>query len=144
MRHEWRSKMAEADLACQALHAEVATLAHRIDKLNTDCAPTAEQVRKLIVTRRSRSDVLGKHLFADPAWDILLEAYATELEHQRVSIGALCAAAGVPASVALRWVRTLENEGLLLRNQEADDQADGRIELSPKGSSAMTSLLSNV
>lgn len=80
-------------------------------------------VRDLLKSRRARDRFFDPELFADPAWDILLELYAAELGQQRTSVSALCAAAAVPATTALRWIKTLEKNGLLVRT---DDPMDGR------------------
>ncbi len=80
-------------------------------------------VRDLLKSRRARDEFFDSNLFADPAWDILLELYAAELGHQRISVSALCEAAAVPATTALRWIKSLEKKGLLVRR---DDPMDGR------------------
>jgi hypothetical protein len=43
-----------------------------------------------------REQFFGPDLFADPAWDILLDLYAARLEQQRVAVSSLCIAAAVP------------------------------------------------
>lgn len=91
----------------------------------------AGMVRAIIRARRLREQFFGPDLFADPAWDILLDLFAARLEAQRVAVSSLCIAAAVPATTALRWIKTLTDSGLLVR---AADPQDGRrvyIELSP-------------
>ena len=63
-------------------------------------------------------------LFADPAWDILLELYLARLEQRRVSISSLCIASAVPATTALRHIRTLVEKNLILREP---NPFDGRV-----------------
>jgi hypothetical protein len=92
----------------------------------------AGQVRAIIRARRLRDQYFGGDLFADPAWDILLDLFAARLERRKVAVSSLCIAAAVPATTALRWIKTLTDLGLLVR---AADPQDGRrvyIELSPK------------
>ena len=84
---------------------------------------TAGQVRDLLRARRIRADFLPGDLFADPAWDMLLDLLAARLEQERVSVSSLCIAAAVPPTTALRWIRTLTDKGLVER--QADPQ-DGR------------------
>ncbi len=84
---------------------------------------TAQQVRDMLRARRLRGEFLPADLFADPAWDMLLDLLAARLEHERVSVSSLCIASAVPPTTALRWIRTLTDRGLLLR--QADPQ-DGR------------------
>ena len=94
-------------------------------------------IRAVQSARRRRDALFGTELFADPAWDMLLELYAVHIEQQRVSVSSLCIAAYVPATTALRWVAKLEQEGLAVR---VDDPRDARrtwIELSEAGIARM-------
>lgn len=81
------------------------------------------QVRDLLRARRMRADFLPGDLFADPAWDMMLDLLAARLEHERVSVSSLCIAAAVPPTTALRWIRTLTEQGLVERQ---NDPRDGR------------------
>ena len=62
-------------------------------------------------------------LFADPAWDILLDLAASRLEGRSVSVSSLCIAAAVPPTTALRWIRMMTDQQLLERRA---DRADAR------------------
>jgi DNA-binding MarR family transcriptional regulator len=84
---------------------------------------TEEYIRAVLKLRRSRDRFFGAELFADPAWDILLELYAAELGQRRMSTIRLCNGAAVPATTALRWINTLEDKGIIRR---AADPLDGR------------------
>ena len=92
----------------------------------------SEWVRAIIRARRLRDQYLGADLFADPAWDILLDLYAANLENQRVAVSSLCIAAAVPATTALRWIKTLTDVGLLVRTADPEDGRRVYIELTPK------------
>lgn len=103
-----------------------------LDSLPSDSPPpvrerssrvAARDVHAVIRARRERTQFFRADLFADPAWDILLELYLADLAQRRVSISSLCIGAAVPATTALRWINTLEKEGLLRRN---NDPFDGR------------------
>lgn len=83
----------------------------------------AKAVRKMLRQRRMREQYFPADLFADPAWDMLLDLYAARLERQPVSVSSLCIAAAVPATTALRWIKTMTDAGLFVR--EADPH-DGR------------------
>jgi DNA-binding transcriptional ArsR family regulator len=82
---------------------------------------TAQQVRDMLRARRIRADFLPGDLFADPAWDMLLDLLAARLEQERVSVSSLCIAAAVPPTTALRWIRTLTEKGLVLRQADPHD-----------------------
>ena len=80
-------------------------------------------VRAIIRQRRLRDEIWPSEMFADPAWDMMLDLYAARLERQRVSVSSLCIAAAVPATTALRWIKTLTETGIFERQ---DDPRDGR------------------
>ena len=54
---------------------------------------------------------------------MLLDLMAARLEGQPVAVSSLCIASAVPATTALRWIRTLTESGLLVR---VADPRDGR------------------
>jgi len=103
-----------------------------------------DSVRWLINARRERARYLSTELFADPAWDILLDLLDAELSSQRVPVSSLCIAAGVPATTGLRWINNMVKGGLLLRRP---DRFDGRrvfVELAPEVSDALRSYIADV
>jgi len=112
----------------------------RFDQLANDGDRTEvaiETVRNVIHARRLRSHFFADELFADPAWDMLLDLFEAELSQHRVSISSLSSAAAVPPTTALRWIATMTNANLFRRRP---DPCDGRrvfIELSPEASAAM-------
>jgi hypothetical protein len=80
-------------------------------------------VRAILRARRLRSKLVADDLFADPAWDMMLDLLAARLEGKRVPVSSLCVAAAVPSTTALRWIRLLTDRGLFER---VADPADGR------------------
>lgn len=121
-----------ATLNCDGLgHDEAGASANA--RRERDAAIKERLVRAIQSARRRRDALFTSDLFADPAWDMLLELYALYLEQKRVSVSSLCIAAYVPATTALRWVAKLEEEKLAVRTE---DRTDGRrtwIELSADG-----------
>ncbi len=107
--------------------------------VRTNAADPAASSRlsKLIRARRARDRYLGPMLFADPAWDILLEAYAAHLAGRPVSVTALCDAAAVPTTTGLRWLRKLEEDELLVREPDARDKRRSWMKLSAAAADAM-------
>lgn len=85
--------------------------------------PDAARVRQLIQMRRLRDRFFDAALFADPAWDMLLDLAASRLEERSVSVSSLCIAAAVPPTTALRWIRMMTEQQLLVRRA---DPADAR------------------
>ena len=90
---------------------------------------SAESVRALIRRRRLRDRFFDEGLFADPAWDILLDLYAARLEGTRVYVSSLCYAAAVPATTALRWIAQMTDSGLLTREADLRDKRRQYVEL---------------
>lgn len=94
-------------------------------------------VRRILRQRRMREQFFPADLFADPAWDMLLDLYAARLEGHPVAVSSLCIAAAVPATTALRWIKTMTDNGLFERQA---DPRDGRrifIGLAPHAEQAM-------
>ena len=98
---------------------------------------TSERVLATIKARRLRARFFSENLFADPAWDILLDLLQAEVLQVRVSVSSLCGAAAVPATTALRWIKTLTDRGLIVRRADPFDGRRVFVELSPNASDAM-------
>jgi hypothetical protein len=96
-----------------------------------------KEVRALIKLRRTRGRFFGGDLFADPAWDILLELYAASLGQFRMTVGRLCVGAAVPATTALRWINHLEEKGMIERKSDPTDGRRQFLMLSTSGLEAM-------
>lgn len=100
-----------------------------------------ETARRMYHLRRRRDASFGPELFSDPAWDILLVLFIARAEDRPMSISHACHAAAAPRSTALRWIRQLEQEGLLIRQ---GDRADGRrayLRMSSRAAKKMRNLL---
>lgn len=105
---------------------------------------SAKAVGAVIRARRQRSHYFPDDLFADPAWDILLELLHADASQRRVTVSNLCHAAAVPATTALRWVKAMERQGFLTRR---DDPCDARrvfVELTPETSLALNRYFAEV
>ena len=107
--------------------------------------PTDEElqalVRSLISSRLRRSDFFSADLFADPAWDILLDLASARLAGKAVPVSSACAAAFVPTSTALRWIRHLVKAGLVKRWTDPSDRRRDLVELNDHAMDAMRSYL---
>lgn len=97
----------------------------------------AETVRNIIRARRLRSRFFSEELFADPAWDMLLDLLQAEIAQLRVPVSSLCIAAVVPATTALRWLKTLVSQGLFVRRADPHDGRRVFVELAPEASQAL-------
>jgi len=99
------------------------TLALNADAAEPSLPPTAPRLRALLRARRLRDRYFAPGLFADPAWDMMIDLMAARIEGGEVSISSLCIAAAVPPTTALRWIREMLHAGLFVRH---DDPADRR------------------
>ena len=121
--------------------AMVRTIAPRRSLEQESQAKTAVAIA--IAHRARRAKLLPTNLFADPAWDMLLDLYRAELDQCRVSVSSLCIASQVPPTTALRWISALHEHGLIARRA---DPLDGRryfVSLTATGSEAMGRYFSN-
>jgi len=138
----------------QRLRKEMAELEHRLEQISAALAPQdkldaesidlplhEDRIRQLLRSRRLREQQLGADLFADPAWDILLQALAAELGRERLPVSEVCDECPVPTTSALRWINKLEDDGWLVRDGDPLDPNESWIELSPCGSTRLRSYL---
>ena len=98
---------------------------------------SADMVRTIIRARRMRSRYFDEDMFADPAWDMLLDLLQAEIAQLRVPVSSLCIAASVPATTALRWLKTMTSQGIFVRRADPHDGRRVFVELAPQASQAM-------
>jgi DNA-binding MarR family transcriptional regulator len=98
---------------------------------------SVETVRAIIRARRLRSRYFEEELFADPAWDMLLDLLYAEISNLRVPVSSLCIAAAVPATTGLRWLKTMVQQGIFLRRADPHDGRRVFVELAPQSSQAL-------
>jgi hypothetical protein len=106
--------------------------------------PDPRLVRRIIRHRQLRSRHFDARLFADPAWDMLLDLTAARVEHRRVSVTSLCIASGVPPTTALRWIGQMVEQGQLVRVGDQTDRRRAFIELSDRCADAMARYFTEV
>lgn len=96
----------EASVSCQAVQ-----LATRIYKFRR--------------RRDARTDELfGRGLFADPAWDMLLDLFIHNAQGINVSVTSACVGSNAPPTTALRHLAEFERRGMVERRQHP---TDGRV-----------------
>jgi len=136
------------------LSDEVSRIASTLARLSTGTAPlvratdqppvpgdlpqvSAETVRSVIRARRLRARYFQEEMFADPAWDMLLDLLQAELAQLRVPVSSLCIAAAVPATTGLRWLKTMTQQGMFVRRADPHDGRRVFVELAPQASQAL-------
>lgn len=122
---EEESRLRDAQLAYSPPPASIGTALARGSgaRAGTGSAISRDEVRALLQARRLRDRYLPADLFADPAWDMILDLMAARLAGKRVSVSSLCIAAAVPPTTALRWIAQLTERGIFVRT---NDPADAR------------------
>ena len=105
---------------------------------------TAARIRAHLRARRLRERFFHPELFADPAWDMLLDLGASRLEGRKVSVSSLCIAAAVPTTTALRWVKAMVDRGLFERESDPDDARRAFIHLSAEAAPALDACIDAV
>ncbi len=122
------------------LAGELAALAERLDERRYVAEPTgaarsdprdhaSDDPAEILLTlalraiqhRTLRNRQFRPALFADPAWDMLLDLFVSRLRHHPVCVSSLCIAARVPPTTALRWIRNMEVHGELVRRRDPHD-----------------------
>ena len=109
----------------------------RLVRATRPALPDPRLVRRIIRQRQLRARYFEGDLFADPAWDMLLDLAAARAEHLRVSVTSLCIASGVPPTTALRWIGQMVDAGLLQRIDDETDRRRAFIVLTDKAADAI-------
>ena len=104
-----------------------------------------EAVRRAYEARRLREKMLGKGLFGEPAWDMLLDLFVHALKAGKaISTTSLTVASAAPSTTALRWIGELDRAGLIERQMVPSDKRVQVQQLSRKGFDLMVSYFSQV
>jgi len=96
------------------------------------------QMKSIIVRRRKREQFLPADIFADPAWDMLLDLSVARLEVRKTSVSSLCIGAAVPTTTALRWIRQLEQLQMIKLTPDPADRRRQHVDIADK---AFTNML---
>jgi DNA-binding MarR family transcriptional regulator len=103
-------------------------------------AMTEDHIVSILILRRARDEMLGTSLFAEPAWDVLLELYAASLGGRRMSLRDVALAIKVPESTAARWIAALADHGLICSQGAPDEGGAAWIDLTERGTTKMKRL----
>lgn len=99
--------------------------------------PDARMLRRILRQRQMRSRYFAGDIFADPAWDMLLDLTAARVEGKQVSVTSLCIASCVPPTTAMRWIGQMIEAGLFRRVEDLSDRRRAFIELTDQSADAM-------
>jgi DNA-binding MarR family transcriptional regulator len=101
-------------------------------------------VQRISSVRKLRAIEFSSELFGEPGWDMLLELYMREESGMSVGFEDLQEAANIPSSVTSRWVKVLQNEGLITRGRRLIKDEKALFELSTQGREKLERYLDTV
>lgn len=113
-----------------------------IDEIDRGLSPSSATryriARELYAKRRKIDEIFETAGFAESSrWDIMLDLFQADARSKSVSVSSACLGAGCPATTALRYIRLLENDGLLERTRDPNDKRRAFIALTGKGRARM-------
>ena len=131
-------------LATAVRHARATSLSNTraMEPISVRHATARDRAASLLALRKRREDALGADLFAEPAWDILLDLFVRYIDRTKTSTTSAALAARVPLSTALRHVSILVQKGLVRQTVSTTDLRLQYVSMSDAGVAHMLSLLS--
>lgn len=93
--------------------------------------------RAIFFERKRRTQYFSPSMFGEPAWDMLLALYISDLAGSQQTVGKLIGWVGEPQTTALRWIDYLEMERLIVRTPAATDRRIVHLGLTDKGRAAL-------
>ena len=91
--------------------------------------------------RRSRLKILPAELFAEPAWDLLLELFLADAEGRRLTARQVCERSNIPPPVMSRWLKHLSQSGFVVGDGKGD--IDDLLTLSGKMLAQMEDMMAH-
>lgn len=102
-------------------------------------ANPSEVALAIFNSRRARVKHFGnRNIFGEPAWDMLLDLYIKQAEGKQTSIKSASIGSCAPATTALRWLKILEEEALVVSVEDPTDQRRRFVQLTAEGYEVMT------
>lgn len=95
------------------------------------------RLKKIVAARTRRNRVFPEHHFSDPAWDMILDLAIAMGEHRLVSVSSLCIAGNVPTTTALRCIKQLIDQGVIVVAPDPSDKRRKYTKLSDETYSKM-------
>ena len=116
---------------------EVAEVAAREIRAHAHRKPTRRELCHLACriydARRARDRVFERHLFGEPAWDILLALYCLPARGELLTVSSLALASAVPQTTGYRWQTVLTDQGLIERGPAGVDARKQFMRLTREG-----------
>lgn len=97
----------------------------------------AKLAERIYDSRRERERVFNEDMFADPAWDLLLDLFVKSARNEQVSISSACQGANVPEATALRYLKALTEKKYVERSSHPNDKRSTTLKMTPLGNKLM-------
>src|SRR3546814_14703207 len=94
----------QSNMLRQSLNRVIAGNPDQLARLRPPITDPLSAVQKIVRTRRMRPRILSSEMFSDPAWDILLVAYAAHCLADAISVSAAIFAADVAHTAGHSWI----------------------------------------
>ena len=107
-------------------------------------ADLLERVRIIAERRVERYQYLPAEMFGEPAWDMLHDLYLASGDGKSISVSSACIASRAPATTALRWLRRMEQLGLVARVNDDNDRRRVYVTITDAAKRALTDWLLSI
>lgn len=133
-------------IASDITDAVMTVIAAAIVDQNALASPYPITAARIYQQRRIRDRIFGDQadMFSDPAWDIMLDLFASHTGRKRISVSSACIAARVPATTALRHLRGLIERGFVERIADDVDHRRHFVQLTEYGHAQMHGCLAGI
>lgn len=81
---------------------------------------------------------------ANPGWRIVLELYIAGCERSRLSVSDIWHMTNIAGATSLRWLKLLEDKGLVARSPDPADKRRIWLHLTEEGNHAVTSVVEDL
>jgi DNA-binding MarR family transcriptional regulator len=102
----------------------------------------ASRARIIFQGRKARLRHFNRAMFGEPAWDMMLALYISDIDGERLTATRLADLIEQPFSSVVRWIDYLEKERFIERRQHPTDKRVQQIRLTDKGRRSMEAYLS--
>ncbi|WP_054120054.1 hypothetical protein [Porphyrobacter sp. AAP60] len=122
-----------------------ASLGSALEPAQKPSQSALQTAQRVYHERRSRVDFLGNNeIFGEPAWDMLLNIFIRQSTSEMVSFESADINKVSPKPTAVRWLRVLEQSGLIRWERDADDNDRHLIYLTATGYEGMLRYLESI
>jgi DNA-binding MarR family transcriptional regulator len=97
-----------------------------------------------LAARQGRVEHFSPAMFGEPAWDLLLALYVSQVDVPAPAVSSLAKTAGIAITTAFRWIDYLEEKRLIERQRSSDDGRALSVMLSQDGRARLEAYFADV